>query len=669
MRALLKSVTAMVGILLFVCGCAGNGPLAKNDDLNEEGEMPKALTKIDVARIGEPISEYVYGQFIEHLGRCIYGGIWAEMLEDRKFYYAVGTGEPSWTIFTPGDKSWKGEGIPYELLTASPWLVIGNEDTVRMVTEGAYVGEHTPEIHLAGEGVARGIYQERLGLVEGKEYTGRVVIADAGGSARIEVSLVWGEGEEDRQTVVMGNLTRDFVKAPFRFRAGGSTDNGRLEVVGRGEGAFRIGAVSLMPADNVHGMRADTLGLLKELDSPIYRWPGGNFVSGYDWRDGIGDPDLRPPRKNPAWNGIEHNDFGIHEFMTFCKEIDTEPFIAVNTGRGSVESAAEEVEYTNGAATTPMGRLRAANGHPEPFNVKWWAVGNEMYGSWQLGNMPLAEYVKKHNKVAEAMRAVDPAVQLVAVGAVGDWSREMLTTCADHMELISEHLYCQKRDDVAQHVAQIPNRVRAISNAHREYRETLDSLEGKDIRIALDEWNYWYGGYFYGELGVRYFLQDALGIAAGLHEMFRNSDMFFMANYAQTVNVIGCIKTTKTAAAFAATGLVLKLYREHFGVVPVEVSGVPEPLDVAASWTEDRKALTLGVVNPTDETVELPVDVAGATLTGNGRLWQITGDDPMLYNEPGKEPNVSIESHAVSGVSGSVRVAPLSVSLFSLDVQ
>jgi len=238
-----------------------------------------------------------------------------------------------------------------------------------------------------------------------------------------------------------------------------------------------------------------------------------------------------------------------------------------------IESIRKKVEYVNGATDTHMGKIRAANGHQEPFNVKWWAVGNEMYGKWQLGHMPLKDYVKKHNDVVEAMRAVDPSAQLIAVGSVGKWSIQMLTHCAEHMDLISEHLYLQDKEAVPEHVAQMPARIKRIVNAHRGYRKKLDTLAGKDIRIAMDEWNYWYGPNEYGELGVRYFLQDALGIAAGLHEFFRQSDIFFMANYAQTVNVIGAIKTTMTKAELEPTGLVLKLYRERFGTSPVKVSG------------------------------------------------------------------------------------------------
>lgn len=239
---------------------------------------------------------------------------------------------------------------------------------------------------------------------------------------------------------------------------------------------------------------------------------------------------------------------------------------------------------------------------------------------------------------------------------------------ADHMDLVSEHFYVQQRPGLAAHVRQAPDRVRSIAEAHRRYRRQFESLKGKDIRIALDEYNHWYGPHVFGELGTRYFLKDGLGIAAALNEFARQSDMYFMANYAQTVNVIGCIKTTKTAAAFETTGLVLMLYRRHFGVMPVEVT-TEEPLDVAAAWTKDRKTLTVAVVNPTMKKLEIPLAVEGAKLSGTGRRWQIAGDDPMAYNEPGKEPKVTIEETAVSGVSDKLPVAPCSVTLYALGVE
>jgi alpha-N-arabinofuranosidase len=314
-----------------------------------------------------------------------------------------------------------------------------------------------------------------------------------------------------------------------------------------------------------------------------------------------------------------------------------------------------------------VGRRRAENGHAKPYGVKWWGIGNEMYGDWQLGHMPLAEYLKKHNHVVEAMRAVDPTIVPVAVGAVGEWSREMMTKSVGHMGLLSEHTYWQSKPDVPAHVALARDGIRRIADAHRAYRRELPSLKGKDIRLALDEWNYWYGPNEYGELGTQYFLQDGLGAGVALHEMFRNSDLFFMANYAQTVNVIGAIKTSKTAAELETTGLVLKLYRERFGVTPVEIAADLRPLDVAAALSDDGRALTVAVVNPTDEKRRLRLQLAGGrALSGSGQKWVITGENRWSHNRPDAPRQVDIRSEAVTHGAEAAEVGPLSVTLYSL---
>ncbi|MCJ7778096.1 MAG: hypothetical protein MUP16_07275 [Sedimentisphaerales bacterium] len=640
---------------LILTGCQ-----QQTQQVNQATTTQKIVVTIDTGKTGEPISKYIYGQFIEHLGRCIYGGIWAEMLEDRKFYYPITDQFNPWGNAT--DQQWNAG--PYKYINASPWQVIGPAGTVTMDSNNPYVGEHSAVVHLPGDGNAAGIRQDGLAIVKGKNYTGRIILAGDNETLPISVRLVLDSGEILSQQI--NKISPEFQIYPLTFTAPSSSENVKIEIISKGKGKFKIGTLSLMPVDNIKGWRKDVVALLKELNSPVYRWPGGNFVSGYNWRDGIGERDKRPPRKNPAWKGIEHNDVGIHEYMDLMELIGTEPFIAVNTGLGTVEEVADEVQYCNGSAETPMGKLRAQNGHPQPFDVKWWAVGNEMYGQWQLGHIPLEEYVKKHNRVAEAMWNVDRSIKLVGVGEAGKWSETMLKMCSDYMNLISEHIYCKEKRDVIGHTRQLAQQIRHKANAHRKYRQEIEELRGKDIRIAMDEWNFWYGDYIYGELGVRYHLKDALGVAIGLHEYFRNSDLYFMANYAQTVNVIGAIKTTKTAAAFETTGLALKLYRNNFGTLPVSVTGDTGPLDVAAAWTEDHKALTIAIVNPASQEQKLTMNLKGTKLTSKGNLWLISHSDPMAYNEPGEEPNVAIEEKPITGVSHKLSVPPLSISLYRL---
>lgn len=268
-------------------------------ELLETRELkPEVVLTQDSA--GLPISKYIYSQFIEHMGRCIYGGIWAEILEDRKFYHPFGSNE-------------------------SPWGGVG-DITIRMNTKSPFVGEHTPEITGSG-GSQFGIRQGNLHLQKDKVYVGRVWLAGDPAVGQVTVALKSQYGHTTK--FVIPRITPEFKKYPFHLTFMSEDKKASLEITASNKGTFRVGTVSLMPTDNIRGMRRDTLKLLKDLDAPLYRWPGGNFVSGYDWRDGLGDPDRRPPRKNPSWLGVEHNDFGIHEFLDFCKEIKTEPLVVV----------------------------------------------------------------------------------------------------------------------------------------------------------------------------------------------------------------------------------------------------------------------------------------------------------------------------------------------------
>jgi len=319
------------------------------------------------------------------------------MLEDRKFYFPI----------TENYDPYRGtravsKDSPFAVVGASPWQIIGPADSVSMVKEDSFVGEHTPLIQPGG-----GIRQLDLGLVKNKKY---------------------------------------------------------------------VGYIYLKPQRQNTNVSIDTLELLKELNAPMYRWPGGNFVSGYDWRDGIGDRDRRPPRRNPAWTGAEHNDFGFNEFIRFCRLVKAEPMVTVNTGFGDAYSAAAQLEYANGSTDTRMGAARAKNGMSEPFGVRYWAIGNEMWGRWQLGYMSLNHYVRKHNWVVDKMREVDPDIVPIASGNAGQWSEGLLKNCSDHIDLIAEHFYCREKSDLVEHTSQIAENIKQKVEFHKQLREKLDAI-------------------------------------------------------------------------------------------------------------------------------------------------------------------------------------------------
>ncbi len=664
-------LSAFVALLLVACAGLRAAPLE---------------VKVDAAKTGAPISPYIYGQFIEHLGRCIYGGIWAEMLEDRKFYfditakYAPYRGIESRDF--PGQVALESE---YPVVGASPWQIIGDASAVTMVKEGAFVGNHSPRVNAGA-----GIRQRDLGVKAGLRYDGYVWAKPLTGKAELEVTLVWGAGAGDRETRKVSFSGKDFSKQTVSFTPKAAVEKGALFEIRVVSGDVLLGPPSLMPSDNIQGMRADTMALLKELKGTVYRWPGGNFTSGYDWRDGIGDRDRRPPRKNPAWTGVEHNDFGTDEFIAFCRLVDTEPMIAANTGFGDSYSAAQWVEYTNRGADTIGGSWRVKNGHEQPYHVKFWCVGNEMFGPWQLGFMQMEHYTLKHNQFAEYMWKVDPTLQLTAVGDLETINKAydpdqaksgktcshiMLEQCADHMSILSEHFYRGRlpwtkegRTDLVTHVGMLKESIRHKADGHRKLQASLPNLNGKLMPITMDEWNYWHREYAYGELGCVYELQDGLGVAEGLHEYYRQSDLIHMAHYAQTVNVIGAIKTTRTTAEMETTGLVLQLYREKFGSIPLVLSwNAGAPQDVAAAFTADRKKLTLSVVNPTTEELEVKLDATGLTPAGPATRWFIAGPNAEAHNTPGLPRVIDIKHDAAT--ASTLKVPALSATLFEIPLR
>ena len=654
--------------------------------------VPAPVVHLDPAATAAPINPFIYGQFIEHLGRCIYGGIWAEMLEDRKFYFPITAEFGPYRGLKPtaGTSDFNVGNLQqsdFPALVASPWEIVGAPAGVEMIKENAFVGEHTPRIR-----AGHGIRHHKLGIVAGLDYVGYVWARPTGERpATVEVALVWGDGPAERATQRLTFAPGEYSRQPFSLRSLARTDAARLELRIH-ESDTLLGTVSLMPGDNVNGLRRDTLALLKQLGGTLYRWPGGNFVSGYDWRDGIGDRDRRPPRGNPAWTGIEPNDFGTDEFIAFCREIGTTPMIAANTGFGDAYSAAQWVEYVNGPASSLAGGWRAQNGHAAAYGVKHWCVGNEMFGPWQLGFMPLHQYALKHNLVAKAMHAVDPSLVLVGVGSIGKinkdndpeqvkrglgWSEGMLLDCADKMDLISEHVYAGRlpwepdtgRAPLATHVGLLRTAIRNVAEQHRAFQVGRPELKGRIVPIAMDEWNYWHREYTYGELGCRYDLADALGVAVGLHEFFRQSDIITMAHYAQTVNVIGAIKTSRTAAEMETTGLVLQLYRAHFGSVPLKLAGDFGPLDVAAALTADGKTLTVAVVNPTAEARALPLALAGRKVSGPANAWTIAGGDEHAFNAPGQPRAIDIVASSGIDAGQPLAVPALSCVLFALPIE
>ncbi len=579
---------------------------------NTEPVITEQITvNINAAETAAPLSKYEFGMFIEHIGPLIYRSLWSEMLDDRKFYFPITAVKPE----PPGRRQGGFSGMKLR-----KWRPVGPGEAVTMDTDQPFVGAQSPCIALNGS-IPRGIRQSGLSLVKGKKYVGHILLKGTPGSTA-RVALIWGEGKEDRETVTFAHLPSAYVEFPFHFTAKAGSRDAAFEISGTGMGSFHVGTASLMPADNVDGFRPDTIALLRKLHSGFWRLPGGNFLSDWSWYNGVGPRDKRPPTYDYAWKAMQSNDVGLDEFMTLCRLIGVEPYITVNAGFGDAHSAAQEVEYMNGPRSTRLGAERARNGHPEPYHVKFWDIGNEPYGAWQLGRTDLKYYVLKHNEFAVAMRKADPSIVLLASGNMPepmDLIGEMRAKDVDNMRAvegtpedwtggeiqhswgnfsgITQHWYARsgQRFDVEKakllpldaptengynKVEQTPleyarypaNIVHLYDQTWHRYEQRFPQLEKKHIFLSIDEY-----AYFGGSFNRAPDLKMALAYGMILNEMLRHTEYLRMSAHTMGVSTLDY---TPTEAEFNTTGLVYKLYGDSFvpGSIPVALTGnSPQP--------------------------------------------------------------------------------------------
>jgi alpha-N-arabinofuranosidase len=693
------------------------GILATTAAQQNAATPPQELkVSIDTQRTAQPVSQYEYGMFIEHIGQLIYRSLWSEMLDDRKFYFPIRPEEPA--TVTPA------QGGPFRNMQMRKWLPIGPAEAVVMDNDHPFVGEQSPRIELDAS-TPHGIRQSGFALVKGKKYTGYIWLRATPG-AKVNVALVWGPGANERQTVALPAPASTYRELPFILTAGADTDAGALEIAGTGTGNFHVGAVSLMPADNLDGFRPEVIAQLKQLHSGFWRLPGGNYISDFNWYDSVGPRDKRPPDFDYAWNAMQTNDVGMDEFMTFCKLIGVEPYITVNAGFGDAHSAAEEVEYINGSASTPMGAMRARNGHPEPYHVKFWDIGNEPYGPWQLGRTDLKYYLLKHNEFAKAMRAADPSMTLLASGSMpeeailegvaadwhipidqagicsaADWTCGFLQHDWGNFDGVTEHWYTRAgtrwdrenaekgikvgrleagyvpdQETVLEWVRRPSDRVHLKGEEWQEYEQRFPEMKTKNIFMSNDEYAY---------TGGQPDLKLALAYAMVFNEMLRETGFLRMTAFTMGVSTLDF---NQTAATLNTNGLLFKLYGEHLGAgsIPVAptgnspqpaptqhiVGGLPRtsagsptyPLDMFAALSADHKFLTVAVVNATDSEQKFSLNVSGVRLAGGATLWQMTGKTLDAANHVGQPPQVEVKESAIGAAPSTLTVAPISVDIY-----
>lgn len=468
-----------------------------------------------------------------------------------------------------------------------------------------------------------------------------------------------------------------------------------------------------------NGFRTDVMKEVRDLGVPIVRYPGGNFVSGYHWLDGVGPKKNRPTVLDRAWNTLETNQFGTNEFIIWARAVGTEPLFGLNFGTGTAEDAVALLEYCNVAKGTRWSELRRSHGYDQPHNVKYWCVGNEMDGPWQIGHMPAREYGLKAVDAARQMRAIDPTIKLIACGSSGpfmptyiDWDRTVLEECYDEVDGISLHRYFGNTEETDHDSQKYLAMNLAMDRQIEEIVAVCDTVRaqkrsGKQLFLSFDEWNVWYrargGEYSNGHgkpaphlLEEQYNLEDALLVGGLANSLIRHSDRVKVACLAQLVNVIAPIMTNENGvlrqttyypyswALRHARGRALSVVPEGptYEVAklgrPIEAIGLAAPgfgnvpyLDVVATLDREKNTATIFVLNrDLEKARDLELVWHDLTPTKVNSFDTITGNDLKAINtfaDPNRVVPQKLENPSV-GSRMTVKLPARSYSVLSLGI-
>lgn len=528
------------------------------------------------------------------------------------------------------------------------------------------------------------------------------------GQSRIDlVSHNW-KHYEARLTV-----QRDCEQAEFRLYVPSEHERWMDHV---STGMLWLDHISLLPSDRAGIVRKEIMDMTKDLNAGMMRL-AGNYISAYHWQQAIGPMYERPCVINEAWGGWTNKYFGTDEFIQFCRELKVEPLICVNDGSGTPEEAAEWVEYCNGGVNTPMGKLRAANGHPEPYGVKYWEIGNEVWGGWQVGHCTAEQFAERYLQFAQALKAADPGIVLLACGDVKmDWNEPLLERAAEYIDYLTLHLYHGVNRFGMNARTPKEERYKAIVSYPEWTRETVRQLREKfatsdryaHLKLAITEYNtMYYPNTIRKGLPNEHTLEAAAANAANLNEFIRNCDLIEIGSFSDLVNgwLGGCIRVGdfyadqfrgKSAGRSehslivygSPTYYVMKMYansdlgyvvesQTDCGSFSVTREGGPESapqlnnlpnLDVVASINTSGDKLTVLMVNRSLEDTLTDVQLGGFAESGTARLLELTADHYECINDVQNPEQVVCEAHEVAIVKSQVTCQLRASSVYALEI-
>ncbi len=638
--------------------------------------------KVDIyagKRAEKPVSRYLYGKFAEHLGRNIYGGMWAQVLDNpgfegweyflgpvkeierryRSYSELLGIPENKIGSLEQGIKPWwLKEGI------APWWIAYGSGDVIYEMDSDSFNSKLSQKIVVKSlksryAGIRQAVY---LPLQREKEYEFSFY-ARSRGSVKLTVTIDKASKEND--VLAEGSVSIDGRKwrhYSVKFRINEAVGKGTLLTFNMGlskPGTVWLDETALFPEDNVKGFDPDIVKFTRESRLSILRWPGGNFASGYHWKDGIGPMDRRKTTKNVPWNMIEYNYVGTDEFMDFCRAVGAEPLIVVNAGNGTPQEAADWVEYTNGSVNTKYGALRAKNGHPEPYNVKYWEIGNELWGSWQIGHTTPEIYAIRYRKFYNAMTAVDPDIKVIANGQDLKWNGPIIREDSDILRSLSIHTLIGGSTSKYTDPEEVFKSLMAYTYYYKDILRNLGKQMAEGVKIpkfAITELQIFTNKPM---LPNNQTLSEALFYSGILNTSIRSRGLVEIITHSALVNHGGGLVKTREFVYPNPVYYARKLYSLQSGTIPVGLdvrspvytsSGMYSPaietpyLDAVAMINDKAGEINLILTNRNPEkALTVRIELHDFNPAGTVSVRTLTGKSFMSYNTWKNPGEVKIE--------------------------
>ena len=605
-----------------------------------------AVVMVDARRVQNHVSPRMYASFVEMMAEDVKWGLTAEMLHDRSFEEAANyLGLPAGWQLEPDERN--------DNVGAIRFLPTMDEAYPR-INQATGAAEHSLRISVAPGDITdtrRGFSQGRLSVQAGQAYRGYFWAKTPAKDAYTgDVTVALEEDVTDGKSYArakVSNISGDWRQYVFLLTPTEVDRFAKLSILFAGKGTIYLDQISLEPQAGLTQVRPDSEAMIRGLHPSFMRWPGGNVAQDYHWQWGIGPRDLRPTWVNKAWsNAPEMDDLGTGEYLALCTRLHIEPSITVNVdGAGATpEEAAAWVEYVNGPVTSKYGAMRAANGHPAPYGVKQWELGNEIFGNWVRGHSTPEQYAHAAVRYAKAMRAVDPGISLVAVGEgvfpnSDVWNSAVLDIAGSQIQYLAVHDYTS----LGQNATQPDPRAAMMGRAgefEANYRHMADLLRqhapGRDIRLIVNEWNLFYGA------DVTESMEGAVFASRMMNGFERDGDIVDSNCISDLLNgwVGGIIQASRDRIYGTPEYYAVRMYNDHLGtdrlgaqIVSPDLQPGIKSVDAVATRSADSSQLFVKLSNA-DRThaVSTDVQLSGFAHRPGVDLTLLASPEPHLRN-------------------------------------